>query len=116
MTRKETLDKAAECVLKDRQVTHGPPENSFADIAAFWSAYLNIKIAPYQVAMMMTLLKVARSKTSPMHEDHYVDAAGYSAIAAELATPSPLPSFWNESPSHRPADCLPAHLRASCDC
>jgi len=35
--------------------------------------------------MLMTLVKVARTISSPKHEDNYVDICGYSAIANELA-------------------------------
>ena len=37
------------------------------------------------VAMMMTLLKVARIKTGHYKADSYIDACGYLAFAAEIA-------------------------------
>jgi hypothetical protein len=101
VNRQQTLAKAESCIMGDRQNTHGPPEDSFKVIASFWSAYLGIEIAPYQVAELMVLLKVARSKSSPHHDDHYVDQVGYSAIAAELAPADPkkgFDSFWNQPP------------------
>jgi hypothetical protein len=101
VNRQQTLAKAESCIMGDRQNTHGPPEDSFKVIASFWSAYLGIEIAPYQVAELMVLLKVARSKSSPHHDDHYVDQVGYSAIAAELAPANPKKDFdsiWNQPP------------------
>lgn len=82
--REEILQKAIQCVTVDRQATHGKPENSFQDIAHLWSWYLDIKIEPWQVAVMMSLFKHARHKSNPSHEDNACDSAGYMAIATEL--------------------------------
>lgn len=86
MTRKEILDKAAECVLKDRQSTYDTPENSFQVIADYWNVYLQTCLKPHQVAVMMALVKIARLKTSPQHEDNWIDLAGYAACGGEVAT------------------------------
>lgn len=94
MNRKDTLDKAAECVLRDRQADHGKPEDTFATIADLWSVYLSARngvdicIGAADVAMMQLLLKVARQAGNKSHEDNYVDMAGYAACAAELAAPA----------------------------
>lgn len=98
MNRKETLDKAAACVLKDRQSQHGKPEDTFGLIARLWSAYLGVTIEPHTVAIMMGLLKVARLRQNPNNDDSYTDLAGYAACAAELA-PSPPSSFWTQKAS-----------------
>lgn len=99
MNRKETLDRAAECVLKDRQATHGKPEDSFALISKFWSAYLGIEVKDYQVAVLLGLLKIARLKFNPTNEDNWVDSAGYAACGAELATKREvMASFWSQPP------------------
>ena len=88
MNRAEVLSMATECITKTRQDQHGNPENTFADIAALWSSYLDAQISPAQVAWMMVLFKVARAKNNPLHVDNAVDAAGYAALAVELATAS----------------------------
>ena len=85
MTRKECLDVAAECVLKDRASQYGKVENNFERIADLWEAYLHAPISALDVAMMMALLKVARAKTNPAHADSFVDLAGYAACGAECA-------------------------------
>ena len=87
MTRKECLDKAAECVLRDRNNAYGGPEDSFGVIANFWSVYLGRKVYPHDVAMMMSLLKIARIKGNSGYKDGYIDLAGYAACGAELAVP-----------------------------
>ena len=87
MTRKECLDKAAGCVLQDRNNDYGGPEDSFGVIANFWSVYLGRKVYPHDVAMMMSLLKIARIKGNKSYADGYIDLAGYAACGAECAMP-----------------------------
>ena len=86
MTRKECLDKAAECVLKDRQNQYGKPEDSFSMIAGMWTAYLGRLVSAHDVAAMMALLKIARFRANPWHLDNAVDLAGYAACMAETVT------------------------------
>lgn len=92
MNRSEVLDTAKQYVTNDRQNDHGKPENSLGQIAALWDAYLGSDmtrtLTAVDVAHMMVLLKVARAKQNSTHTDNHVDAAGYSALAAELATGS----------------------------
>jgi hypothetical protein len=87
LTRKECLDAAAGCVLKDRQNEYGKPEDCFGMISIMWSAYLGgVCISAHDVAAMMALLKIARFRHNPSHEDNAVDCAGYAACMAECAT------------------------------
>lgn len=97
MTRKETLEKAIECVCGQRELDYGSPENNFETVGLLWSTYLcaahpdyTLKfplngITPKDVAVMMALLKVARIATGKA-EDSFVDLAGYAACAGEVAT------------------------------
>jgi hypothetical protein len=48
-----------------------------------WSAYLGVDVTEVDVAAMMVLLKVSRSRSSD-HSDNWVDVCGYAAIAGEL--------------------------------
>ena len=86
-TRKTILEAAETCVCQDRQDTHGRPEDSFSEIADLWTAYLGTgqEIDPVDVAQMMILLKIARAKGNPKHQDNWVDMAGYAACAGEIA-------------------------------
>lgn len=87
MTRKECLDAAAGCVLKDRQNQYGGPENNFERIAQMWNGYLGTNsIKPWDVAAMMILLKMARARFNPKYGDNWTDAAGYAACGIECAT------------------------------
>jgi len=87
MTRKECLDAAAGCVLKDRQNQYGGPENNFERIATMWNGYLGTNsIKPWDVAAMMGMLKMARARFNPKYADNWVDMAGYAACGIECAT------------------------------
>jgi len=76
--------RAADLLAGDRSRLHGDVRTSHARIAALWSAYLGYPITSHDVALMMLLLKVARTAGETFNLDNYVDAAGYAAIAAEL--------------------------------
>lgn len=91
MNRQEFLDTVAKAVLKDRTATHGSPEKNFADIAQLWNWWLSEREKPVvlsmsDVAAMNILMKLARLKSNRMHEDNWVDIAGYAACGSELAT------------------------------
>ena len=87
MIRKDILSMATERVMQ-KVSTHGAPENSFGMIADLWNSYLahtSGTITPEDVASMMMLLKVARANQGGAASlDHYVDMAGYAALAGEL--------------------------------
>ena len=80
------LDAAKAAVTGPRLQDYGEPAENFARIADYWSTYLGREIQGHDVAMMMVLLKVARG----VGEDTCVDAAGYAALAYQVA-PNQLP-------------------------
>jgi len=85
MNRSEILDTAKEYVTKDRAGTHGDAEANFNLIAAYWTAHLDAFVGPEDVAIMMTLLKLARAKSNPGHADNWIDGCGYLACGGEIA-------------------------------
>jgi len=85
MKRDEILDTAKHYVMVDRANTHGDAEASFGLIACYWSAHLGRNIKPHDVAVMMTLLKLARAKSNPAHADNWIDGCGYLACGGEIA-------------------------------
>ena len=105
MTRKECLEQAMGCVLRDRNNEYGKPEDCFGVIANFWSVYLGKKVYPHDVAMMMSLLKIARIKANKSYGDGYVDLAGYAACGAECAggKPASKPKA-SAKPEFKPGD------------
>ena len=83
MKTKQIIDEASKIVSDDREKAYGNKKANHNNIAKLWSAYLDKDISPHDVAMLMTLLKVARTKFGQPTEDTYVDAAAYMAIAGE---------------------------------
>lgn len=79
------LAEASELIHGDRAKDYGDAKESFAHIAALWSAYTKTTISPQDVAMMMSLLKMSRAKHSGFtHRDSFVDMAGYVALASDI--------------------------------
>ena len=89
-SRAEILDTAKEYVTKDRAATHGDMEDNFGVIAQYWSVHLNHTVTSVDVAVMMSLLKVARIRSNPQNADNWIDAAGYVSCGGEIAT-KPVP-------------------------
>lgn len=83
MKREEILNKALEIVKGAREEQYGTPEDCFYTIAQMWSAYLGKTLNSVDVAMMMILLKIVRSKNNQEYDDNYIDIAGYAACAGE---------------------------------
>ena len=85
--------EAAELVGGDRAKQHGPVARNFAHIAAFWTTWLRCKgllasgaeLEAHDVAMMMTLLKGARTLTGEHNPDDYRDGIGYLGLGAQIA-------------------------------
>ena len=86
LNRLEILDTAKSCVSGQREQDHGKAENNFELIAKFWSSYLDHEVTSVDVALMMTLLKIARIHTGRQTEDSFVDACGYISCGGEIAT------------------------------
>jgi hypothetical protein len=87
--RAAVLDTAKEYVTKDRAADHGDMEDNFRTIASYWNTHLGLIegfIEPHDVAVMMTLLKVARIKQNEKHLDNWVDACGYMACGGEIVS------------------------------
>ena len=84
MKRAEILDTAKQYVTKDRASDYGDMENNFSTIAEYWSTHLGVEVYAADVAVMMTLLKLARIKSNPRHQDNWVDGCGYLACGGEL--------------------------------
>lgn len=68
----------------ERERQHGEKLKHFRQAAALWSAYTGTDISASDVAQMLSLLKVARSKSGSFNPDDYIDQAGYAGIACEL--------------------------------
>lgn len=85
-TRAQLLDTAKQIVTRDRADTHGNPERNFGMVAAYWSAHLDHPVTSADVAVLMTLFKLARLKANPGNLENWTDGCGYLACGGELAT------------------------------
>jgi len=81
----EIIEEAKRLVSSNREKTYGNKTKNHTNISTLWSAYLDKKISPLDVALMMALLKIARTKLGKHNADDYVDLVGYGAIAGEIA-------------------------------
>jgi hypothetical protein len=70
-------------LIRERSAEYDPPVVSFTKIALYWSEYLGSEVTPYDVAIMMCQLKIARLSKGH-HQDSLEDAAAYLAIANSL--------------------------------
>jgi hypothetical protein len=83
------LNRAAALVGGDRAAQHGDKYENHQNIAALWNAYLDNRVAgelrASEIALMMALLKIARTQTGAFNADDFLDLAGYAAVAFECA-------------------------------
>ena len=83
-------EEALKTINGERQDRYGNPEDLFELISELWESYLNARNPEFNlvvrnddVAIMMTLLKIARM-TGQGSRDNFIDAIGYLALAGEM--------------------------------
>jgi len=86
MKNSDILNIASQLVNNDRNDQHGDMTTNHINIARLWSAYKGVEFTAHEVAIMMALLKIARTKIGAVNPDDYVDACGYLGIAGEIAS------------------------------
>lgn len=86
----DVLIVAADLVTGNRRESHGEMYESFSQVAAMWTSFLNGRdltvkpLKPHEVCDMMELLKMSRSTKGDFNHDDYIDRAGYAACAFEV--------------------------------
>ena len=73
----------ARATIEDRGMDYGHPTDNMSRTASLWSAYLEMPVTDYQVAMCLALVKVARSMESSK-VDNFIDGSAYFAISGQL--------------------------------
>ena len=86
--RGKVLKEALEIINGGRQDQYGSPEDSFSNIARYWTAYLQnegwaIEITKKDVPILMVLFKIAREHNQHKR-DNLRDGAGYIGLAADI--------------------------------
>ena len=83
MKTEEALQLAKELISGPRAKTYGDKIQNHCNIAKLWSAYKDVEITSHDVAIMMVLLKIARTKLGAVSSDTYIDGSAYMSIAGE---------------------------------
>lgn len=81
------LEEAGALINGPRQEAYSHPSRSMKRIAALWTVYLGVYVSPSDVCVMMSLLKIARLRSTLKLErqrDSVVDAAGYLALLERI--------------------------------
>lgn len=103
--KNDILEEADKIINGERNDDYGKAEDSFKEVGHYWNEYINHQmfkmqgefhpdsnpqgweyesiIDSHDVAMMMILLKVARTN-GKKKRDNYVDICGYAALAEKL--------------------------------
>jgi Domain of unknown function (DUF6378) len=79
----DIVNEALRLIHGDRQESYGDAKENNGRIAALWSAYLGTNVTAVDVAKMMVLLKLSRSRQR-YHKDNYVDAVAYLLLAEDF--------------------------------
>lgn len=77
-------DKAKEIIYGDREAIYGDPAKNLKVIAQMWRSYLGVYVSSEDVCNMMVLLKVARLRNEPLHEDSMIDIIGYTLLQERI--------------------------------
>jgi hypothetical protein len=78
------LQDAFNLIEGDRHQQHGKAERCHDEIAKLWTWWTGIQIDRHDVAVMMALLKIARTKTGGYVRDTYTDSAAYLSLAGQF--------------------------------
>ena len=78
----EFFSRCTEHIV-ERANQYDAPELNLKRIASMWTNFLKREISPYEVAVMMAMLKMARLSQG-YHQDTLEDAAAYIALAELL--------------------------------
>lgn len=76
--------EAIRLVGSDRNDKYGPPDVNLQRIAEMWSSYLGCRVTKEDVALMMVLVKISRSKAG-YSRDNAVDGVAYFLIHDSMA-------------------------------
>ena len=83
--RVSCLDEARSLTAGDRNRTYGDPVENMAHTASIVNAWTGLNLTARQIAQVYIAGKLARSQTSPLHRDSYVDVMAYRGIEFECA-------------------------------
>ena len=77
--------KNCAAILGDRDKKYGDSDACFTRIAKIASIVLDRPISTYDVAIILSCVKLGRIPGDPAYADNYVDLANYAAFSAHFA-------------------------------
>jgi hypothetical protein len=84
--KKEDVLRLAFQTVEQREDTYGSPYENFKKVADMLTAYLGVDVQPHDVCVIEIIQKIVRLQTSNgLHNDSWVDIAGYAGIGAEVS-------------------------------
>ena len=95
--RETILSEVKKIICNDRNEQYGEPEDSFKNIAEYWTTYIKHNcVAPgadcgldeRDVAIIIMMFKLGRMETSYFaNYDSFIDAIGYMTCATDIEYP-----------------------------
>lgn len=85
MTNPRDILSAGISIINERGLSYGGIEENFSLIADMARLRLGRDIHPYEIAVIMCCVKMARLFSNPAHLDSRIDAINYEAFAAMFA-------------------------------
>jgi hypothetical protein len=83
--RTEAILEALDLINGARNSSYGDPVHNFTVTAEQWSVGRDEPVEPWEVAIKMIDVKLARIKsTNRFHRDSLIDIIGYAALAIEV--------------------------------
>jgi len=86
MTNHTDILKQAANILGDRGRRYGSVEETFDRCSKLATIILGKQVTIYDVAIIMSAMKMARIPSSPTMDDHYIDGINYLAFASQFST------------------------------
>ena len=75
---------AADAAVRDRRESYGSPQDNYARLSAFLSPLLEMDVSALQGVLICIQMKISRLMNDPLHEDSWIDIAGYAAVGFEI--------------------------------
>jgi hypothetical protein len=85
MTLAQKCLELADEIVRDRRAAYGSPDANYHRLSGLWSAVLETDVSALETVLCCVQMKVARLVNDPLHEDSWVDIAGYAAIGFEIS-------------------------------
>jgi hypothetical protein len=85
MNHAEILQSATD-LYQERGLHYGHPSDNMARAARLISAYLEMPVEDYQVAVILALVKIGRTIEDSQKIDSWIDACSYLGISGMLST------------------------------